>query len=1175
MPLVEDKEPIAPAPEADPNLRPDPELETFDHGAMAERILKGKEQAGFLEEIGKYAKEGFGGGQVGMAPETEQWFIDRGVFRDPKNPQPFRDGIRFWNEALIKPTPYLLDLAGRAWGAGFRGGGAFLGEIAEGLTGHSNAVRGMADAGSATGEVLGAYLMGGAGSMGPHTELSRMSRDPVTGRVVDDHIGAAPQPRDFDAAARVVGQVADAKPTAMTIGKAKALYQEEGLHPAEVAAAAMRDPELAKDLASDKPTLPAKLTGFDPEASKEAFVPKTLPAGVAPELDNALKPRTTWPRTPHPRDADPTDTRTFSMSFGDRVGELFDRLGVGSYVRDLQMKFTPMAARDTLADTRAAAKDFANANRTAHYDYEQVHKVLTKEFPRDRLIEMWRAADLDSVLEQSSGLGPPPEAIKLKTLDPKEKFAVKRLQEDSLDAWEDAKRTPGLLGPDAEALPSFVPRIVIREMLGGGIETGGGKPKALRRWGENLRTTTSQLLHRKYLTAAETEAAAKERLGEGAEIVRDIRTLPLATARLRQAIAGRKYINHLKEMGELEDEGVPPLVIEGTPPKALAPAYFTIPEHPASYTYKPRLEERNGRWQTALNEDGEPIFDRVPVYIRKDAEGPTRAILTEPEGEIYKGLMAFKSKSMNMIMFSPLIHNAVIFGRQVPATVGKTSFKNPFSYFKIYFDGNKVRGDKETMREAVANGMVPMVRDGSSMDIRSIVTDPSLTPGRSITSRVLAWVPDLFDKKAGDAVKRSVDKAGDFWHNTLLWDRVADLQAGLYKSMRDDAIKKGIHPEAAKKLGAHLANRYAGVLSPEAMSPMARKIANLTLFSRSYTLGNVGALKDMFVGLPRDVLSQIERDQGIEELAKVRSYAQRKAIGIVAIDVALFYAGISLLQSGFQALRNDETLNDVAKDYVDRFWKTLNTVEEHPFNALNPFWMVNSLMMQGGNEPGRTDRALRGYNSDGTAEYMRLTVGRTGGEMAGWLTEPVQMVKNKLSPILKPLIENFNGEDALGRRITNPYAETTEEQLRNVWRMVWHFMLAQVPNDVMAAAADLAFSNPSAEERALDWERIKGGTLGFQYSRGYPGGPEGGWANMDKKEKEFLAQQASPEARSLIRRGDIAGAKKLMRDAKMDEQRQQWVIDTTHNPRRRFQSKTFQQYINSLSPEEREKVEKK
>lgn len=49
------------------------------------------------------------------------------------------------------------------------------------------------------------------------------------------------------------------------------------------------------------------------------------------------------------------------------------------------------------------------------------------------------------------------------------------------------------------------------------------------------------------------------------------------------------------------------------------------------------------------------------------------------------------------------------------------------------------------------------------------------------------------------------------------------------------------------------------------MSNGARKLANVLLFSRTFRLGNIGALKDMFAGLPRDVQAQIERDAGVAE----------------------------------------------------------------------------------------------------------------------------------------------------------------------------------------------------------------------------------------------------------------------------------------------------------------------
>src|SRR6185437_10625132 len=103
----------------------------------------------------------------------------------------------------------------------------------------------------------------------------------------------------------------------------------------------------------------------------------------------------------------------------------------------------------------------------------------------------------------------------------------------------------------------------------------------------------------------------------------------------------------------------------------------------------------------------------------------------------------------------------------------------------------------------------------------------------------------------------------------------------------------------------------------EAMSEMATKVSNFALFSRSFTLGNLGVMKDMLTGLPKDVLAQIERDAGFkagsiegageegavqQAVTSAKSIARRKAISIVALDVGLMYAGNSMLQSAFHVM---------------------------------------------------------------------------------------------------------------------------------------------------------------------------------------------------------------------------------------------------------------------------------
>ena len=116
---------------------------------------------------------------------------------------------------------------------------------------------------------------------------------------------------------------------------------------------------------------------------------------------------------------------------------------------------------------------------------------------------------------------------------------------------------------EGEGLPAYTPRMVLN------LATASGKDGSLslNAMGRNLRTRTAQMLQRKYLTAEETEAAAKAKLGPTAEIARDIRALPLATAKLEDAIAGRTLINNIKAYGDRTGEAV---VVEGGDPARVA-----------------------------------------------------------------------------------------------------------------------------------------------------------------------------------------------------------------------------------------------------------------------------------------------------------------------------------------------------------------------------------------------------------------------------------------------------------------------------------------------------------------------------------------------------------------------------------------------------------------------------
>jgi hypothetical protein len=983
--------------------------------------------------------------------------------------------------------------------------------------------------------------------------------------------------------------------------------------------------------------------------------------------------------------------------------------GADEVASAVRMAAAPMA--EGSVEARATAKDFANQMRDARFRGNFADTQLTKHFSRAQLEKMWNAADEQSVLEQK---GEPTEGKGLDTLTPEERRAVEILQADARKVFDQA-RALGMV--EGEGLPSYTPRMVVK-MGDTGPRPFPDKDNPISgNVGRNVRTTTGQLKQRLHLTAEETEAAAKAKLGDETELVRNIRTLPLATAKLSEAVAGRSLINRIRDIGKQTGQDT---VREGAAPDD-GYKWFTL-DHPAFKTWKPkqgstsvdegfdkhmmegleklaedlgvphdRVAKIRGKafaWglasrdmtvktrfagpETVLTHELGHIIDykyglahmltrrgqsakelraladlryegiddvpesfkqyvrkgtekianmvhayvhmpdrfrevapetfqrfnefldehpelaqlrkikpslvlgsrtmdvptteweRVPIFVRGDFAGPLKAVLSEKNGAIYNGLMSLKGKTMSVIMYSPLIHNAVEWGRALPAMPGKVAT------FLVYFEGNRAKNDPVTMREAINAGLVPIGHNYGFQDISSIQESNNIIPGRSWTAKLLAAVPNLFDKRAGDAVKRAIDGLGDFWHNKLLWDRVGDLQMGLYTNFRDRLIRKGFQPDTAQRMAAHFANRYAGALPLEAMSNSARKIANLVLFSRSFTLGNLGAMKDMVSGLPRDVQSQILRDRGLEELTRANAYSKRKAISIIAADMALMYIGNSLLQSGIAVVRGTSTLDEEEKEYAERLWAALQAVKENPLKLLHPFDLAESLTPMSGNEPGKEDRVLIGHAPDGTAIYMRNPTGKIGEEFKGWLTSPLDMLKRKMGTVAKPLYEIMTNDQGFGRKVYDPYDDSTEGMIKNAGRIAGLFVQDQVPMQSINAVKDAIQGNGDTTTNIL---QAAGPLAGLTFSKGAPGGPAVGLAYQARDEHDFAVNEAMPGIRDMIRGGDTDKAVEKMQALGMPPSYIRWVIRTTINPSLRLSPKGLRDFSRYATPEQQQQMQ--
>lgn len=903
------------------------------------------------------------------------------------------------------------------------------------------------------------------------------------------------------------------------------LWQEKGLHPSEVAHDAQTDAFLRHDLTAK---------GVEVETPKEAVdtlpgVPHSLGAEVTslpPDVPPSVQPL-----------QQPGKLTAAMQSGADR---LFD---IG---KDMQMLVAPMATGTNAS--MAIAKDFANTMRRNRWEWSRTDADIAKRFTPEQRTRMWNAADEESVARQ---LAESTEHQGLITLEPAERAAVEELQTRAQVAWARA-RDLGMV--EGEGLPAYTPRMVINASSA----LSGDTAIPLNGIGLNLRTRTSQMMHRAYMTAEETEAAMKKGLGADVEIARDIRALPLATGKLEDAIAGRSLIENIKDYGKRTGSDT---VVEGAIPAGSDTKWFTL-DHPAFRTWRPKLSDGG----VVKDAEGHIVFEQVPLYVHGDFEGPLRAVLTQRSGPTYKAMMELKGKTMSLIMNSPMIHNAVEFGRAFPAM--------PTRIFKAYFDGNRAKNDVAIMTEAIDNGLVPIGKRFFKQDIDSIMEAPDLTPGRSWTSKVLAAVPGLFDEAAGTAVKRAVDKAGDFWHNTLLWDRIADLQMGIYVNMRGDMLAKGVDAQTSSRVAAHFANRYAGALPKEAMSDAATKFSNMILFSRTFTMGNLGVMKDMLTGLPKDVMAQIERDMGVVD-PKAKGYAlsmaRRKAFSTVMLDIGLLYVGNSVLQSALNVMLGDSTIDQEAHGYARRFREVTNEARAtHLLSLLQPFDLAEKLSATADNEPGKKDRLKIGYAKDGTAIYARNPVGKIGEEFIGYLTGPIDMLRKKQGTIARPIMGVLSNDKGFGRKIYDPTAETPAQYANNMWEIIKHFGKSQIPEGQINALSDLV---KGEGDQGVNAKAAFGPLVGVTFSKGAPGGPAVGEMYHARAQHEYQVNSALPDIRKQIVRGDVAGAQKAMTELGIAPGLQRFYIRTSQNPATRLSSRALQDFYRTASPRQRERME--
>lgn len=832
-------------------------------------------------------------------------------------------------------------------------------------------------------------------------------------------------------------------------------------------------------------------------------------------------------------------------------------------------------------DARVIATKFADAERKARYQWNRFDEILRKEFTQEQQEKMWNAADQENNLRRE---GRTSDTEGLNSLNPREREVVEFLHDYSEMLWDKAVKN-GMV--DTDGVHYWTPRkIMLIDENGRLSEIKKKENREFSKDARNLRTSSSSLKARKYETTEEAEAAAQAYAEDGkkAVVVRNIRTMPMAMAELERAIAGRELVNQIKALGQVSGRE---LVAEG---KAGSPDFFTL-DHPALRKARPMMIEdpETGKMRPKLDEDGLPVMERTPIFISKEFEGPIKSVLSTETGEIYKTLMELKSKSMGLIMMSPAIHLAVEWGRSFPAMLtgvsGKDALKNAASLGVYTFAvGSKAKKNDALMRDFIAHGLVPLGDRGMNTDIHGIADGSTMEVGKSWTAKALGKAFDLVNPKAGDAARKAVDKAGDFWHGTLLWNRIADLQIGLAVTMKTSLMNKGLDESTATTLAAHWANRYAGALPAEAMGQTARQIANLAMFSRSFTLGNLGLMKDMVNGLPPNRQAMIrasiveaqkalgKSDAEIDQIAdkklrEAKRVARNKAIQAVILDIGLMYAVNAIAQAYFENKDKDkdwhyqmEKLGERWTDLQKKFMNDPVAVLAHPFHSLE------SLTPQGHNMEGKRERIRVGDDKDGNTIYLRLPFGKVGEELAAYTSpnDASKLIANKRSPMLSGAFEALSNQDHWGHPIYNE----NDNVAKQAGKMAIHFMKAQTPWDQLVSMKNVATGD--ADE--MDYRKSFSPFAGLTYSKVTGGDVKAQEmkAERDYRERVFAATQ---EARDLIKKNDYDGAWKVLEETNMQPKEIGKTLNKLQNPSKPLPASAFKKIYSHATDEQKEVID--
>ena len=757
-------------------------------------------------------------------------------------------------------------------------------------------------------------------------------------------------------------------------------------------------------------------------------------------------------------------------------------------------------------------------------------------------------------------------------------------------AWTAAKNA-GLV--EGDFIPFYAARKFVEIANNSVYDTAGGGG-AHRDWSGRGGNIYNSIMRRKHLTRAESEAAAQQATHRNLQVIPDIRVNIIARGELQRSIAIRGAVEKLMDLQKRTD------------------IFLASHNQPASGSFEinhPAFKQNKLSMKRTADGREELVWTQEPIYFNDDFRGGLEAMLSVNNNMALRRLMELKGKVMSLVMVSPVIHNMVIFGKALPAAPGK------MISLQAYRDGNGFRERHPAEYDKfLYYGTSPIGKGGQFQMQDDILHMRQAAPGRSITSHVLSAIPDFLNMHAtADAVRRGVDKAGDFWHGTLLWDRIHDLQFGLAVHFRDKMLKQGLSEAEAYRTASVMANQFVGSIPIENMGHRFRQAMNFVFFSRSFTFSNLATIKTMITGLPRGQQAAILKSaSGLQGLKRANDAAKWKARMALSTDIALYMVSNAALQSAINVMglnsfaqtagagtagmvtggllgakvgggvgalvgalggglaaslgagyttgpywtgRND--LDKEVEGYVERLKHLQEIYYENPLWALNPFddlMNLEKLSPTSLNEPRRRDRVYVGNDDKGTGIYLRNPLGKVGEEFLRWPVDTISMFTRKEGTFIKPMLEILNNDKGYGQHIYDPEWHGTLEWINGTRNVLEHLFAAQVPTDMIqgiASTTGLSNAVGYADAPSTEIDRLKavGPWLGVTFSKGAPGGAQKGFEYYQKDKREFAKGEAMPGIKDQINSGQIGPAMQELVKLGFSPAAARMLIKTTINPR--------------------------